>query len=111
MVAQLEKCGLIENLGKAVGHLIAHADEVRLGQAAELALAEVVLPVLVVLTAALSMKKQHSGAAVQLGAEGVAKMAEKVAEEGAPLGSNTTGCSFSLAGSGGNFEKARASID
>eukprot|EP00965_Chrysotila_dentata_P154595 5108447-Pleurochrysis_carterae.AAC.1 len=35
-------------------------------------------------------------------------MAEKVAEEGVPLGSNTTN---SLAGTGGNFEKMRAPID
>eukprot|EP00965_Chrysotila_dentata_P131296 4340354-Pleurochrysis_carterae.AAC.1 len=38
-------------------------------------------------------------------------MAEKVAEEGVPFGSNTTGCSLSLAGTSGNFKKARASID
>eukprot|EP00965_Chrysotila_dentata_P055122 1829138-Pleurochrysis_carterae.AAC.1 len=38
-------------------------------------------------------------------------MAEKVAEEGVPLGINTTGCSLSLAGTGGNFEKTRAPID
>eukprot|EP00965_Chrysotila_dentata_P019261 641127-Pleurochrysis_carterae.AAC.1 len=38
-------------------------------------------------------------------------MAEKVREEGVPLGSNTTGCSFSLAGTSGNFEKTRAPID
>eukprot|EP00965_Chrysotila_dentata_P031113 1036418-Pleurochrysis_carterae.AAC.1 len=35
-------------------------------------------------------------------------MAEKVAEEGFPLGSNTTGCSLSLAGTDSNFEKTRA---
>eukprot|EP00965_Chrysotila_dentata_P056201 1863656-Pleurochrysis_carterae.AAC.1 len=38
-------------------------------------------------------------------------MAEKVAEEGFPLGSNTTGCSLSLAEICGSFEKTRASID
>eukprot|EP00965_Chrysotila_dentata_P172845 5704060-Pleurochrysis_carterae.AAC.1 len=38
-------------------------------------------------------------------------MAEKVAEEGVPLGSNTTGCSLSLMGTGGNFEKRKAPID
>eukprot|EP00965_Chrysotila_dentata_P121012 4002525-Pleurochrysis_carterae.AAC.1 len=38
-------------------------------------------------------------------------MAEKVAEEGFPLGSNTTGCSLNLAGINGNFEKTRAPID
>eukprot|EP00965_Chrysotila_dentata_P111147 3673482-Pleurochrysis_carterae.AAC.1 len=38
-------------------------------------------------------------------------MAEKVAEEGVPLGSNKTGCSFSLAGTGGNFKKTRAPVD
>eukprot|EP00965_Chrysotila_dentata_P077376 2554473-Pleurochrysis_carterae.AAC.1 len=35
-------------------------------------------------------------------------MAEKVAEEGVLLGSNAAGCSLSLAGTGGNFEKTRA---
>eukprot|EP00965_Chrysotila_dentata_P157828 5214078-Pleurochrysis_carterae.AAC.1 len=44
----------------------------------------------------------------QLSANGVDEMAEKVAEGGVPLGSNTTGCSVSLAGNGGNFEKTRA---
>eukprot|EP00965_Chrysotila_dentata_P177999 5880039-Pleurochrysis_carterae.AAC.1 len=38
-------------------------------------------------------------------------MAEKVAEEGVPLGSNTTGCTLSLAGTESNFKKTRASID
>eukprot|EP00965_Chrysotila_dentata_P082770 2731001-Pleurochrysis_carterae.AAC.1 len=38
-------------------------------------------------------------------------MAEKVAEESIPLGSNTTGCSLSLAGTGGDFEKTRAPVD
>eukprot|EP00965_Chrysotila_dentata_P046079 1532063-Pleurochrysis_carterae.AAC.1 len=38
-------------------------------------------------------------------------MAEKVAEEGVPLGSNTTGCNLSLAGTSSNFEKTRAPID
>eukprot|EP00965_Chrysotila_dentata_P166557 5498882-Pleurochrysis_carterae.AAC.1 len=38
-------------------------------------------------------------------------MAKKVAEEGVPFGSNTTGCSLSSAGTGCNFEKTRAPID
>eukprot|EP00965_Chrysotila_dentata_P202477 6181146-Pleurochrysis_carterae.AAC.5 len=38
-------------------------------------------------------------------------MAKKVAKEHAPLDCNTAGCSFSLAGTGGKFKKARASID
>eukprot|EP00965_Chrysotila_dentata_P022211 734645-Pleurochrysis_carterae.AAC.1 len=38
-------------------------------------------------------------------------MAKKVAEEGVPFGSKTTGCSLSLAGIGYNFEKMRAPID
>eukprot|EP00965_Chrysotila_dentata_P057964 1921859-Pleurochrysis_carterae.AAC.1 len=38
-------------------------------------------------------------------------MAEDITEEGVPLGSNATGCSLSLAGTGGNFEKRRAPID
>eukprot|EP00965_Chrysotila_dentata_P171413 5657019-Pleurochrysis_carterae.AAC.1 len=38
-------------------------------------------------------------------------MARNVAEEGVPLGSNTTGRSDSLAGTGSNFEKMRAPID
>eukprot|EP00965_Chrysotila_dentata_P157332 5197858-Pleurochrysis_carterae.AAC.1 len=38
------------------------------------------------------------------------QMAEKVADEGVPLGSKTTGCSLSLAGTGRNFETTRAPI-
>eukprot|EP00965_Chrysotila_dentata_P054048 1793633-Pleurochrysis_carterae.AAC.1 len=38
-------------------------------------------------------------------------MAKKVAEEGVQFGSNTTGCSLSLARTGGNFEETRAPID
>eukprot|EP00965_Chrysotila_dentata_P144259 4764277-Pleurochrysis_carterae.AAC.1 len=38
-------------------------------------------------------------------------MADKVAEKGVPLGNNTTGCSLSFAGTGGNFEKTRTPID
>eukprot|EP00965_Chrysotila_dentata_P262138 6214481-Pleurochrysis_carterae.AAC.4 len=55
--------------------------------------------------------EQHGGATAELGADGVEEMAEKAAEEGVPLGSNTTGCSLSLAGTGGNFEKTKAPID
>eukprot|EP00965_Chrysotila_dentata_P156734 5178566-Pleurochrysis_carterae.AAC.1 len=43
--------------------------------------------------------------------DGVEEMAEKVAEEGVPFGSNTTGCSLSLARTAGNFEEARAPVD
>eukprot|EP00965_Chrysotila_dentata_P024104 798719-Pleurochrysis_carterae.AAC.1 len=51
MLAHLEERGLVENLGEAVGNLVARAGEVRLGRAVELALAEVVLvPALVVLS-------------------------------------------------------------
>eukprot|EP00965_Chrysotila_dentata_P010006 326255-Pleurochrysis_carterae.AAC.1 len=49
MLAHLEKRGLVENLGEAVRHFIARADEVGLDHAVELRLAEVVLPALVVL--------------------------------------------------------------
>ena len=123
MLAQLEERGLVENLGEAVGHLVACADEVRLDRAVELALAEVVLPALVVLSllrcasvvslfnSCRVVHEQHGGAAAELGADGVEEMAEKVAEKRVPLGSNTTGCSLSLAGTGGNFEKTRAPID
>eukprot|EP00965_Chrysotila_dentata_P105197 3474237-Pleurochrysis_carterae.AAC.1 len=55
--------------------------------------------------------EQHGGATAELGTDGVEEMADKVAEEGVPLGSNTAGCSFSLTGTDGNFEKTRASID
>eukprot|EP00965_Chrysotila_dentata_P184040 6077071-Pleurochrysis_carterae.AAC.2 len=57
------------------------------------------------------MSQQHVGATAEHNAESVEEMAEKVAQEGVPLGSNKTGCSFSLAGTGGNFEKTRAPID
>eukprot|EP00965_Chrysotila_dentata_P245291 6206468-Pleurochrysis_carterae.AAC.1 len=39
-LAQLEERGLVENLGEAVGNLVARADEVRLDRAVKLALAE-----------------------------------------------------------------------
>eukprot|EP00965_Chrysotila_dentata_P009469 308708-Pleurochrysis_carterae.AAC.1 len=55
--------------------------------------------------------KQNVGAAGELGADCVDEMAEKVAEQGVPLGSNTADCSFSLEGTGGNFAKVRAPID
>eukprot|EP00965_Chrysotila_dentata_P044904 1491551-Pleurochrysis_carterae.AAC.1 len=38
-------------------------------------------------------------------------MVEKVAKLGVPLGSNATGCSLSLAGTGSNFGKMRAPLD
>eukprot|EP00965_Chrysotila_dentata_P068454 2263482-Pleurochrysis_carterae.AAC.5 len=37
--------------------------------------------------------------------------AENIAEKRVPLGNNTAGCNFSLRGSDGNVEKARAPID
>eukprot|EP00965_Chrysotila_dentata_P113679 3757836-Pleurochrysis_carterae.AAC.4 len=119
MLVQLEERGLIENLGEATSNLVARADEVCLYRAVELALAEVVPPTLVLLSllrcasvVSLSnscrVDEQHGGATDELGADGIEEMAEKVAEEGAPLGSNTTGCSLSLTGTGGIFEKTRA---
>eukprot|EP00965_Chrysotila_dentata_P183627 6063484-Pleurochrysis_carterae.AAC.1 len=48
--AQLEERGLFENLGEAVGHLVARADKVRFESAVELALAYIVLPALEVLS-------------------------------------------------------------
>eukprot|EP00965_Chrysotila_dentata_P186951 6171827-Pleurochrysis_carterae.AAC.1 len=48
MLAQLEVGGLVKNLNKAIGHLVTRADEVHLDRAVELALAEVVLPAVVV---------------------------------------------------------------
>eukprot|EP00965_Chrysotila_dentata_P077102 2545612-Pleurochrysis_carterae.AAC.1 len=105
MLAQLEERDLVKNLGGAVGHLVARTEEVRLHQAVELALAEAVLPALVVLglrcASVVSLQlnscrvvhEQHGGAAVNLGADGVEEMAEKVAEERVSVGSNTTGCS------------------
>eukprot|EP00965_Chrysotila_dentata_P045800 1522103-Pleurochrysis_carterae.AAC.1 len=40
MLAQLEERGLVENLGEAVGNLVARANEVRLDRAVEMALAD-----------------------------------------------------------------------
>eukprot|EP00965_Chrysotila_dentata_P170945 5642196-Pleurochrysis_carterae.AAC.2 len=40
ILVQLEERGLVKNLGEAVGHLFASADEVRLDRAVELSLAE-----------------------------------------------------------------------
>eukprot|EP00965_Chrysotila_dentata_P183084 6045842-Pleurochrysis_carterae.AAC.1 len=54
--------------------------------------------------------EQHGGATAEVGANGVEEMAKKTAEEGVLLGSNTTGCSLSLAGAGSNFEKTRAPV-
>eukprot|EP00965_Chrysotila_dentata_P157972 5219207-Pleurochrysis_carterae.AAC.1 len=104
MLAQLEEGGLVKNLGEAVSRLVTCADEVRFDQAVELALAEVVLPALVVLSllrcasvvslfnSCRAVHEQHGGATAELGADGVEEMAKKVAKEGVPLGSNTTGC-------------------
>eukprot|EP00965_Chrysotila_dentata_P184067 6077857-Pleurochrysis_carterae.AAC.1 len=39
VLTQLEEQSLVENLGEAVGHLVARADKVRFGSAVELALA------------------------------------------------------------------------
>eukprot|EP00965_Chrysotila_dentata_P111078 3671305-Pleurochrysis_carterae.AAC.1 len=88
MLAQLEERGLVKNLGEAVRSLVARANEVRLDRAVELTLAEIILPALIVLIA----HEQHGGAAAEPGADGVEEMAEKAAEEGVPLSSNTTGC-------------------
>eukprot|EP00965_Chrysotila_dentata_P008609 280185-Pleurochrysis_carterae.AAC.1 len=55
--------------------------------------------------------EQLGGAAPKLGADGVDEMTEEVAEGGILLGSNSTGCSLSLAGTGGDFERTRAPID
>eukprot|EP00965_Chrysotila_dentata_P089078 2941366-Pleurochrysis_carterae.AAC.1 len=49
-LAQLEERGLVEKLGEAVGHLVARADRVRFDSAVELALAQIVIPALVVLS-------------------------------------------------------------
>eukprot|EP00965_Chrysotila_dentata_P255101 6212101-Pleurochrysis_carterae.AAC.1 len=104
MLAHVEERGLVEYLGEAVGNLVARADEVRLGRTVELALAEAALPALVVLSflrcasvvslfnSCRIVHKKHGGATAELGADGVEEMAEKVVEEGVPLGSNTTGC-------------------
>eukprot|EP00965_Chrysotila_dentata_P251867 6210327-Pleurochrysis_carterae.AAC.1 len=95
----------------------------RLDQAVELAVSEVLLLALVVLilcpcgsvvslfNSCIVVHEQHSSATAELGASGVEEMAEKVAEADVPLGSSTTGCSLSLVGTGGNFERMRASID
>eukprot|EP00965_Chrysotila_dentata_P095949 3170737-Pleurochrysis_carterae.AAC.2 len=108
---------------QAVGNFVARANKVRLDRAIKLLLAEVVLPARVVLNffrcaSVVSLfnnygvvHEQHGGAAVELGTDDVEEMAEKVAEACVPLGSNTTGCSLSLAGTGGKFEKARALIN
>eukprot|EP00965_Chrysotila_dentata_P002936 95012-Pleurochrysis_carterae.AAC.1 len=97
MLTQLEERGLVKNLGEEVGNLVARADEVRLDRAVEPALAEVVLPALVVLSllrcasvvslfdsvfnSCRVVHEQHGGAAFELGTDGVEQMAEKVAEE------------------------------
>eukprot|EP00965_Chrysotila_dentata_P056886 1887540-Pleurochrysis_carterae.AAC.1 len=66
MLAQLQERSLVEKLGDAVGKLVAHADEVRLDRAVELALAEVVIPALVVLTAQSSSMRQRGQLVRQL---------------------------------------------
>eukprot|EP00965_Chrysotila_dentata_P198141 6178615-Pleurochrysis_carterae.AAC.1 len=124
MLGQLEGRDFVKKLGEAVSHLVARADEVCLNRAVELALVKEVLPALVVLCLVLrcasvvslfnssrAVHEQHRGAAVEFGTYGVEEMAEKDTEKGVPLGSNTTGCSFSLAGTGGNFETARFPIN
>eukprot|EP00965_Chrysotila_dentata_P177511 5863902-Pleurochrysis_carterae.AAC.1 len=58
MLAQLEERGLVENLDEAVGNLVARANEVRLDRAVELALAEVVLPALVVAVQSSLMRQR-----------------------------------------------------
>eukprot|EP00965_Chrysotila_dentata_P250139 6209270-Pleurochrysis_carterae.AAC.4 len=96
----------------------------RLDRAVELTRAEVVLPssallVLIFLGAGVAslfnssrvVHEQHGGAVVELGADGVEEMSEKVAEENFLFGSNIAGRIFSLPQTGGNFEKARAPID
>eukprot|EP00965_Chrysotila_dentata_P196222 6177449-Pleurochrysis_carterae.AAC.1 len=125
MLAQLEKCGLVENLGEAVSSLAARADEVRLDRAVELALAEVVLPAFAVLSllrgagvvslfnscSVIHNHEQHSGATVELGADGVEQMTKQVAEEHVSLGGYIAGCNSSLARTGNNFDKAGAPIN
>eukprot|EP00965_Chrysotila_dentata_P170611 5632190-Pleurochrysis_carterae.AAC.1 len=120
MLAQLEERGLVKDLAEAVGHLVACADEVRLDEAVELALAKVVLPALVVLSllrcasvvslfnSCRIVHEQHGGPALKLGGEGVEEMGKKVAKKDVSLGSNTAGCNFNLARTGGKFEKTRA---
>eukprot|EP00965_Chrysotila_dentata_P209706 6185455-Pleurochrysis_carterae.AAC.1 len=89
MLAQLVQRGLVENVGEAVSRLVGCANEVRLDQAVELALAEVVLPALAVLSllrcaSVVSLfnscrvgHAQHGCAASELGADGVEEMAKK----------------------------------
>eukprot|EP00965_Chrysotila_dentata_P153216 5063793-Pleurochrysis_carterae.AAC.3 len=108
MLAKLEECGLIKNLGEAVGNLVARADEVRLGRTVELALGREGSAPSACRAQSSSMRQraarlfnscricheQHGGAAVELGFDGVEEMAENVAEEG----------------TGGNFEESGAPI-
>eukprot|EP00965_Chrysotila_dentata_P077522 2558845-Pleurochrysis_carterae.AAC.1 len=55
-------------------------------------------------------KELSRKSAMQVGANGVELVAEKIAEEGVPLGRNTASSSLILAGTGGDFEKAGASV-
>eukprot|EP00965_Chrysotila_dentata_P220933 6192089-Pleurochrysis_carterae.AAC.1 len=99
MLAQLEERGFVKNLVKALGYLTARADKVCFDRAVKLALTEVVLPELVVLSlfrcaSVISLfnsfrvvYEQYGGAAVELGAYGVEQMAEKVAVDRVVLGS------------------------
>eukprot|EP00965_Chrysotila_dentata_P252530 6210733-Pleurochrysis_carterae.AAC.1 len=113
MLAQLEKRGLVENLGEAFSNLVACTDEVRLDRAIELALAEVVLPVRVALRVFLEAPawSAYRGFAVELGANDVEQVARKIAEEGVSLiGSNTASSSLSLARTGSDFEELGAPV-
>eukprot|EP00965_Chrysotila_dentata_P112161 3708011-Pleurochrysis_carterae.AAC.3 len=98
-MAQLEERDLVKNLGEAVSNLVARADKGRFDRAVKLALAEVVLQALVVLTffrcaSVISLfnscrvvHEQHEGATVEVGTDGFEEMAENVSEEGVPHGS------------------------
>eukprot|EP00965_Chrysotila_dentata_P015923 526989-Pleurochrysis_carterae.AAC.1 len=93
VLAQLKKRGLLEKISQAVGHLVTRADKACLDRAFELALAKAVLPALVVLSLLRNFgvaslfnscragHEQDSGAAVELGANGVKQMAQKDAKE------------------------------
>eukprot|EP00965_Chrysotila_dentata_P073952 2442031-Pleurochrysis_carterae.AAC.9 len=98
MLAQLEEPGLIKNLGEAVGHFVARADEARLNESSRRAGTRGGSNSSICSDAQSSSMRQDDDR-------------EGCREERVLLGCNTAGCSLSLEGTGGDIEKARALTD
>eukprot|EP00965_Chrysotila_dentata_P140953 4659637-Pleurochrysis_carterae.AAC.1 len=117
MVEQLEEWGRVENVGEALGNLVAYADECSLIKPFNLHTCTRRLrhrrsQLRCSIAAELFMSNTRAPPLSLVTADGVQHMAdEKVVEKRVPLGSNTAGCSFSLARTGSNFDNAGAPID